>query len=156
MIPEFRAVSEMPEDDMDLDKIPHAGKLVFGSYSDGYMLGPVADASDEYIYHEWWVKVDIATLGQYTGLKDINGRKIFEGDIIMVQATNDDGSTDGMLGRIDYDADIASFGFAVIGGDNWDNHSFDNLFEEGFVDLYVIGNVYENPELLLVQNEESN
>ncbi|MDN5950948.1 MAG: YopX family protein [Loigolactobacillus coryniformis] len=87
-------------------------------------------------------------LEQFTGLKDINGRKIFEGDIITVQATNDDGSTDGMLGRIDYDADIASFGFAVIGGDNWDNHSFDNLFEEGFVDLHVIGNVYENPELL--------
>lgn len=89
---------------------------------------------------------------QSTGLKDVNGKDIYEGDIATVQATNDDGSTDGMLGKIVYDEDIASFEFTTTGKDGWYTSSFDNLFEEGFFDIHVIGNIHENPELLEVQH----
>lgn len=85
---------------------------------------------------------------RFTGLKDVNDKEIYEGDIVTVQATNDDGSTDGMLGKIVYDEDIASFEFTTTGKDGWYTSSFDNLFEEGFFDIHVIGNVHENPELL--------
>lgn len=91
---------------------------------------------------------DGLTLEQYTGLTDFNGKDIYEGDIVTVQATNDDGSTDGMLGKIVYDEDIASFEFTTTGKDDWYTSSFDNLFEEGFFDIHVIGNVHTNSELL--------
>lgn len=90
---------------------------------------------------------------QYTGLKDINFKEIYEGDIVTVQATNDDGSTDGMLGKIVYDEDIASFEFTTTGEDGWYTSSFDNLFEEGFFDIHVIGNMHTNPELLEAQHD---
>ncbi len=100
----------------------------------------------------WDIKNDHVELLQSTGLKDANGKEIYEGDIVTVQATNDDGSTDGMLGKIVYDEDIASFEFTTTGKDGWYTSSFDNLFEEGFFDIHVIGNVHENPELLEAQH----
>jgi len=67
---------------------------------------------------------------QYTGLKDRNGKEIYEGDIV-----KDEG--------VVFKKDAA---FQVK------NYPLMNFFIEGFEDkkskLEVIGNIHENPELL--------
>ena len=88
-------------------------------------------------------RVDPDTVGQFIGLCDKNGVRIFEGDIIEYT----DGCND-WLGAVKYDGDDAQFVVRFIGGDV---ESFDNLYS---VDCEVIGNVHDNPELLEVSGDE--
>ena len=83
------------------------------------------------------------TVGQFTGLTDRNGTKIFEGDVIEYT----DGCND-WLGAVKYASDDAQFFVRFIGGDV---ESFDNLYSG---DFEVIGNIYDNPELLEVSGNE--
>lgn len=93
-------------------------------------------------YHEEVVEecaVILDTVGQYTGLKDKNGTRIFEGDII-----NDDS---------EYFTYSHPYGTIV-----YDSGEFLIAFDEAFEDvenlgawandIEVIGNVHDNPELL--------
>ena len=87
-------------------------------------------------------EVDPETVGQYTGLKDKNGKRVFEGDICQHEKT----------GRT-----ISVSWHGTMAGYVWskrieDSHLFD--FGELFRvhDKYaVIGNIHDNPELLEVQ-----
>lgn len=85
-------------------------------------------------------EVERETVGQFTGLTDCNGVKIFEGDVIEYT----DGCND-WLGAVKYASDDAQFAVRFIGGDV---ESFDNLYSG---DCEVIGNIYDNPELLEVK-----
>lgn len=82
--------------------------------------------------------VDLETVGQYTGYKDKNGKKIFEGDICsykqhkcilpILKIIWDDGWV--AIGHNDY-----------LNVDDFLDSSFEKYGE-------VIGNIYDNPELL--------
>ena len=73
------------------------------------------------------------TVGQYTGVKDKNGTRIFEGDIVDI-------SRDEERGVIKWDEDTARF---IISSDGI-SADFDNYWGK---DLEVIGNIYDNQEL---------
>lgn len=79
------------------------------------------------------------TVGQYTGVTDINNRKIFEGDI--VKSYNAAGEMDG-IGVVHWSDLFAGWHIAK-------NRSM----YSGHIAFYeVIGNVHDNPELLEVNN----
>ncbi len=71
-------------------------------------------------------------LMQYAGLKDIAGDEIYEGDIVR-------DVSDGIIGQIEY----SDGGFIIIYDD-----IAEKLSAEESAYLEVVGNIFENPELL--------
>ena len=81
-----------------------------------------------------------AELMQYIGLKDSNKNEIYKGDIVKIE----DYFGDYIIGRVIYDETTAGY---VFHKGNERNYFQMTLDLEGYVH-YVIGNIYENPELL--------
>ena len=83
------------------------------------------------------IEVDTNTVGQYTGSKDMNDTKIFEGDIVY-------SARDAEPAVITWDDFTVRF---IIEFDGIIT-DYDNYYAS---DLEVIGNIHDNPELLEVQ-----
>lgn len=86
--------------------------------------------------------VDPNTVGQYTGLADMHGVKIWEGDIVQYYGGGWD-EEDGP-GVIEWDQGTARF--TIV--NNGLTVDFDNCDGN---EVKVIGNIYDNPELLEVE-----
>lgn len=85
--------------------------------------------------HNEWI-CDPQTVCQYTGLTDKNGRKIFEGDIVRY-------ANIGALGKVVwYEGDYIGYAIDDI------EDSFQQYEKELFEKTEVIGNIFDNPELL--------
>ena len=82
--------------------------------------------------------VDPSTVGQYTGLCDKNGKKIFEGDIVKT----DKFSEPNKQYIIKYDLQFGAF----IGQDRYNLYFV--TFDGDSGEFEVIGNIHDNPELL--------
>lgn len=124
------------------------GEFVIGmplpsNFGCGYMLN-IDDALGADFYHSRYTMprcesstpIDEDTIGQFTGMKDANDIEIYEGDIVQYEDCK------GLMqrGSVIYDPDYCSF---MVARDNLDAESM-NIFWK----FEVIGNIYDNPDLL--------
>ena len=91
------------------------------------------------------IEVAPETVGQFTGLTDKNGKKIFEGDIIKYKNTDGikfNGVALTVIGKVVYNEKNASFAISgkdEIGAKHYDYFPIKNI--------EIIGNIHDNPEL---------
>lgn len=89
---------------------------------------------DEYYKECEFIAIDINTIGQFTGLKDKNGVEIYEGDIVKFQYG---------IGRVYWCDNTSQFKieFNIDSDSLWLYCCKNSIIE-------IIGNIYENKELL--------
>jgi len=80
-------------------------------------------------------------LMQYTGIKDKNGKEIYEGDIVKAIQVDDyypDDKPEEIITVITIDKKTEISGYSMGGPDG----------QTTFKEIEVIGNIYENPEMM--------
>ena len=149
---------------MDLRRIIFRGKCVSdskyaGEWVTGGYVAPDADCKkrNEGLIVEYFggnttitYHVDPETVGQFTGLVDKNGVKIFEGDILECVSWNEFWSVDGkpleqLRRRLLVGHRNGSFVCIERQQAPFDNKVWDIISNH---DCIIIGNIYDNPELL--------
>ena len=136
-------------------KILFRGKDFSGVLTRSWIFGSLDTTENEYTImifpdrfgNKCRIFVDPKTVGQYTGLTDKNGKKIFEGDIIRQINSYDNLEMTGVV-RFSKSAQF------VI------SHTYtekENCYKRGKKKAFaiksnceIIGNIYDNPELLEV------
>jgi len=86
---------------------------------------------DGWVDLDSWLRSDDYVIMQYTGLKDKNGKEIYEGDIFK-------------KGRVKFTIEFRDGAFEMIGI----NIISVIRLSHSYRDIEIVGNIYENPELL--------
>ena len=111
------------------------GEWVYGYLiGNDVIVGDIVEFSDEYFNTEFWYKVDPETVGQYTGLKDRNGREIYEGDILRDEFDR--------IFRVYWVDGEARFAIRQK------KRKTEYFMVISHIHPVVIGNIWDNPELL--------
>ena len=125
------------------------GEWFFGNYYDKDTKGNTHICG----LNKGCLVIDPVTVGQFIGLTDINGKEIYEGDIIVQHAED----MPDIRGAVVYDEENARFGMVYT--NYWESGSVTHFDTLERVKCYsdrnreltyeVIGNVHDNPDLML-------
>ena len=133
MIPRYRAWKKSGKE------LGRVGQITFeldGSVSHVLFKGKFLDFN---------VPINEIELMQSTGLIDKNGKEIFEGDIVQFEDCYTE--TDFLY----VNTGIVEWSQGSFTITNRDSVEMGDLLDGEFLDVTIIGNVYENPELLEVK-----
>ena len=105
--------------------------------------GGYEDINGEFFVPRWY-GVAPSTVGQFTGLTDKNGQRIFEGDICRFREWRNGDMC--WIGKVHYECQQ----FVISGGPNKECDVPFELRMSRFIpeNISVIGNIHDNPELL--------
>jgi len=134
MIPRYRGLSS---DENSKGKMQYGYLIADGEQA--FIINEVIEANEQYITIGSWCPVYPKTIGQSTGLFDKNGKEVFVGDVIKC--------TRGCLHEVYIEKE---YGGTYVGGMP---AIYLKGIREGYAwtgDEVIIGNIYENPELLEV------
>ena len=119
-------------------------KVMLGSR---YVIFYDGDFYENYRDLEDGILIENIAVMQYTGLKDKNGVEIYEGDIVkVISGYGWEDVSDVIFGLTD--KRYGSYPAFCIPGVETESNSFSEVFDSGDYEIEVIGNIYENPELL--------
>ena len=94
-----------------------------------------------------FIEVIPETVGQFTGLLDKQGVKIYEGDIL-IDVEFDENNND-ISGKFPVVYDSSKCQFAIDNSFKKDGSSLVNFIEYfGVENLEIVGNIHDNPEML--------
>lgn len=149
MIPKYRAWDKETQTMLDVSLIDFKKRVLIGEH---WEFGETN-----------FISFDDINLMQSTGLKDKNGEEIFEGDILKFNDEWDDycyeGYVDGSIEGINFveiERETTCFTFGKFQTSDSsllysmkDEHlSFEDLITDKDFEFEIVGNIYENPELL--------
>ncbi|EAD2481803.1 hypothetical protein OLA35_000511 [Listeria monocytogenes] len=129
---EFRGKAIHPN---SLEQI--VGSWAYGGIFENKIITRNLDMNSHYHGFISEIEIDLKTIGQYTGLKDKNGKKIFEGDIVNCKFF------DRMVGDI---AGVINFIDCVWAVSDFKNKRLYQLIDVDNIE--IIGNIHENLDLL--------
>lgn len=110
------------------------GDLVHLFYNEGLV----------FMYNEVGIlkEIDPETVGQYTGLKDKNGKRIFEGDIVQWKDENFNNYTS----VVEWRGEKWNYPAFDLAKHDYECNGLQYVHEDCIIE--VIGTIYDNPELL--------
>jgi uncharacterized phage protein (TIGR01671 family) len=115
---------------------------------DDYLMRDIDSINNDKSYLNFvgkFFEVIPETVGEYTGLKDKNGKEIYEGDLVTAEWYDYEEPNHDTTGEVIFNQGWMSYCIW-----NESDKTMNDMNGQGYYhwDIEIIGNIYENPELM--------